>query len=77
MAAIKVNIDCWDYIEKNGRICTTNDNLSIGEYVEIQYWSTPQDCYTIDLKVLDKIPLTGNSKKWIYELINPNKIIIK
>ncbi len=77
MKAIKVNSDGWDYIEKNGRICTADDNLSIGEYVEIQYWSTPQACYTIDLKVLDKIPLTGNSKKYVYELINPHKIIVR
>lgn len=77
MAAIKVNSNGWDYIEKNGRICTTNDNLSIGEYVEIQYWSSPQSCYTIDLKVLDKIPLTGSSKKYVYELINPHKLIVK
>lgn len=76
MAAIKVNSDGWDYIEKNGRICTTNENLSVGEYVEIQYWTTPQSCYTIDLKVLDKIPLAENSKKFVYELINPHKIIV-
>ena len=77
MKAIKVNSDGWNCIEKNGRICTTNDNLPIGEYVEIQYWTTPQSCHTIDLKVLDKIPLTGNSKKYVYELINPHKIIVK
>lgn len=69
MKAIKVNSEGWDYIKNNGRICTTNDNLSVGDYVEIQYWVTPQSCYTIDLKVLDKIPLTGNSKKYVYELI--------
>ena len=77
MKAIKVNSDGWDYIEKNGRICATSDDLSIGEYVEIQYWSTPQVCYTIDLKVSDKIPLIGNSKKYVCELIDPHKIIVR
>ena len=77
MKAIKITSDQWDYIEKNGRICVTKDDLSVGEWVELQYWFTTQACYTIELKVLDKIPLVGNGKDYVYELISPQKIIVR
>ena len=69
MKAIKVASDQWDYIEKNGRICVTSDSISVGEWVEIQYWTTPSACYTIELKVLDKIPLVDKRNDYLYELI--------
>jgi hypothetical protein len=77
MKPIKITSDQWDYIEKNGRICVTKDDLSVGEWVELQYWLSPQACYTIDLKVLEKIPLVGNRNDYVYELINPQAIIVR
>ena len=69
MKAIKVTSDQWDYIEKNGRICVTSDSISVGEWVEIQYWATPSACYTIELKVFDKIPLVDKRNDYVYDLI--------
>lgn len=77
MKAIKITSDQWNYIEKNGRIFVSKDDLSVGEWVEVQYWLSPQSCYTIDLKVLDKIPLVGNRNDCVYELINPQAIIVR
>lgn len=77
MKAIRITGDQWDYIEKNGRICAAKDDLSVGEWVELQYWLSPQSCHTIELKVLDKIPLVGNKNDYVYELINPQLIIVR
>lgn len=77
MKAIKITSDQWNYIEKNGRIFVSKDDLSVGEWVEVQYWLSPQSCHTIDLKVLDKIPLVGNRNDYVYELISPKAIIVR
>ena len=77
MKAIRITGDQWDYIKKNGRICVAKDDLSVGEWVELQYWLNPQSCHTIELKVLDKIPLVGNRNDYVYELISPKSIIVR
>lgn len=79
MRAIKVNKKQWDYVVNKGRLFLSCSKgiYKQGEHIEVQYWVSTKSCYTIEMVVLEEVPLLFSGDFWAVEIINPSVIIIR